>query len=205
MKLLQNHKYSKVNAKKQLAAYAALVSQKTTFSEQKDVLPFFKQSPDLNLLICYHLPKMRTADCFATEFDIYGDFKADLIVGDRAKNSYLLVEFEDGTPDSIFKKKAGKSTPDWSRRFEGAHSQLMDWLWKLDDMRQTNDFRNTFGNSSAKFSGIIITGKNMTLDNQELERLEWRTSKTSVAHSDILCVSFDELLENFQHYISIYK
>ncbi|EKS6507029.1 Shedu immune nuclease family protein [Enterobacter hormaechei] len=205
MKNLQKHTYSKSAAISQLAEYSNLLAQKPTLSERRDILPFFKRSPDLNLLISYHLPKMRQADCYASEFDIYSDFKADMIVGDSKNHQYLLIEFEDGRPDSIFRSKGNKATPDWSPRFESAHSQLMDWLWKIEDMRGTGDFLNTFGSRRAKFSGIIITGKNMNLSNQELDRLEWRTSKTIVESTHVMCVSFDELLENFQHYISIYK
>ncbi|MGM8575849.1 Shedu immune nuclease family protein [Enterobacter hormaechei] len=205
MKNLLKHTYNKANALVQFGEYQDLLRNNQTLSESKDILPFFKKSPDLNLLICYHLPKLRQANCYASEFDIWGDFKADMIVGDSITHQYLLVEFEDGKPDSIFKTNGQKQTPDWSKRFEGAHSQLLDWLWKIEDMRGSRDFLHTFGSSRAKFSGIIITGKDMNLQPQELDRLDWRTSKTIVESTHLMCVSFDELLDNFQHYISIYN
>lgn len=71
-------------------------------------------------------------------------------------------------------------------------------------MRGSRDFVHTFGSSRAKFSGIIITGKDMDLQPQELDRLDWRTSKTIVESTHLMCVSFDELLDNFRHYLSIY-
>ena len=32
----------------------------------------------------------------------------------------------------------------WAPRFEGAFSQLIDWLWKLEHMRNTGDLEHTF-------------------------------------------------------------
>jgi len=205
MKNLLNHTYNKTDALTQFAEYENLLRNNKTLSERDDVLPFFKRSPDLNLMISYHLPRLRQANCYASEFDIWGDFKADMIVGDRVTHQYLLIEFEDGKPDSIFKTNGQKQTPDWSKRFEGAHSQLLDWLWKIEDMRGSRDFVHTFGSSRAKFTGIIITGKGMNLQPQELDRLDWRTSKTIVESTHLMCVSFDELLDNFRHYLKVYS
>jgi hypothetical protein len=127
----------------------------------------------------------------AHEYPLYGDFKADLIVGDSSTRNYLLVEFEDGRPDSIFKRK--KSKADWAPRFEGAFSQLVDWLWKLDDMRNTNGFRDAFGDSDAKFHGLIIIGKGMSLGPQEKSRLRWREDKIMVNSNGVSIVSFEQL------------
>jgi hypothetical protein len=93
----------------------------------------------------------------------------------------LLVEFEDGRPDSIFKKKRGKATPDWAPRFECAFSQLVDWLWMLDDMRSTGGFTTDFGDRHAKFHGLIVIGKGMSLGAQEKSRLRWREDKIMVS------------------------
>ncbi|MGH4708340.1 Shedu anti-phage system protein SduA domain-containing protein [Klebsiella variicola] len=205
MKKLVKHTYSSANALVQLDDFEKMLSSNQTLNEQKQVLPFFKTRPDLSLLISHQLPILRFADCYAHEFDIYGDFVADLIVGDSKTNEYLLIEFENGKHDSIFKRKGKKATPDWAPRFESAHSQIMDWIWKLEDMRSSIDFTNTFGARRAKFNGLIITGKGMNLDPQEIDRLDWRTSSTTIGTSKILCLSFDDLLENFKLHISLYK
>jgi hypothetical protein len=60
--------------------------------ENGDVLPFFKARHDLALLITSYIPHIKNAHLFAHEFPIYGDFKADLIVGDSSTQSYLRVD-----------------------------------------------------------------------------------------------------------------
>ncbi len=101
-------------------------------------------------------------------------------MGDSSSHNYLLVEFENGSRESIFKKKLAKGTPEWTPRFESAFSQLLDWLWKLDDMRSTADFAFAFGDRQAKFHGLIVIGKDMALDPQEKSRLKWREERVIV-------------------------
>jgi len=61
----------------------------------------------LSILISGYFPSIKNADVFAHEYPIYGDFRADLVVGDSSTHNYLLVEFEDGRANSIFKKRKG--------------------------------------------------------------------------------------------------
>lgn len=204
MKNLVNHTFAPSNGRLEWNEFSSLLAATPTLSEQKDVLPFFKSRKDLSLLICNYFPRIKTPDCFAHEFQIYGDFVADLVVGDSKTNHYLLIEFENGEPDSVFKTKGKKATPDWAPRFESAHSQLVDWLWKLEDMRSTADFQNTFGSRRATFQGLIVIGKDMQLSAQEVDRLKWRTSRTKIDSNTVECVSFDELSEDINHWLTTY-
>jgi hypothetical protein len=120
-------------------------------------------------------------------------------VGDFTSHNYLLVEFEDGTPYSIFTK-----TKNWASRFEKAHSQLVDWLWKLDDMKSTSDFQTTFGSRDALFHCLIVIGKGMNLKQQEQNRLIWRTQKTLINSVSIHVVSFEELLTDCDKWLKRY-
>lgn len=172
--------------------------------KQNHILPFFKSRYDLSMLISAYFPNIRCADLIAHEYPIYGDFRADLIIGDSSTHNYLLVEFEDGRSDSIFKKKKNKSTPDWAPRFETAFSQIVDWLWKLEDMRSTRDFEYAFGDRQAKFQGLIVIGKDMSLDAQELSRLRWRIDKVMVDSCPISCVSFNELCSDLDFWLQRY-
>lgn len=181
-----------------------MLSRNAILSEQKDILPFFKQRNDLSLLICNYFPFLTNADCIAHEFEICGDFVADLIVGDSTKKHYVLVEFEDGKPDSVFKTTRGRQTPEWAPRFEKAHSQLVDWIWKLEDMRTTSDFQTKFGGRDAKFQGLIVIGKDMKLDAQEVARLKWRAAKTMIDSNNVEYVAFDELKVAFDEWLAFY-
>ena len=181
-----------------------MLKAKPILSEARDVLPFFNARVDLSLLIGNYFPSIRNVDVHAHEFQIYGDFRADLVVGDFATGNFLLVEFEDGSPESIFQSGGARANPDWARRFEAAYSQLIDWLWKLEDMRVTVDFEHTFGRRDAKFQGLIVAGKDMNLAPQEQARLKWRVDKVMVDSKAVSCVSFNDLATDLDYYLSKY-
>ena len=204
MKKLTPHKFDAGNCRSEWHELRNLLAAKPTLEENKDILPFFKSRQDLSTLISGYFPDIRTVNRYAHEYPIYGDFKADLIVGDASTSNYLLVEFEDGNPESVFRKKGSKATPDWAARYEGAFSQLVDWMWKLEDMRSTNHFQDAFGDRQAKFQGLIVIGKDMVLDPQELSRLKWRTNKVIVDSNPISCVSFNDLHADLDFWLRKY-
>nr|WP_280950121.1 Shedu immune nuclease family protein [Methylobacterium radiotolerans] len=171
------------------------MSSKNVLKEQKDVLPFFRNRPDICLMFSYYLPEIKEPDWLGIEFQIYGDFRADLIVGDFNARRYMLIEFEDGSPNSIFSKRP-KNVPAWASRMEGAFSQIVDWYYKLDDMKSTADFTNTFGDRDAVFEGLIVTGKDMKLEPQQTSRLKWRVENVRVASKKINTISFDEFVSD---------
>lgn len=204
MKNLKTHTFDAKSCRVEWNNFSLLLQSKKKLSERKDVLPFFKKSTNLSALICTYFPKITDPDCQAHEFQIYGDFVADLVVGDSKVHRYVLIEFENGESGSIFATKGKKATPDWARRLEGAYSQLTDWLWKLEDMRSTGDFQNTFGSRNATFQGLIVIGKDMNLSPQEQDRLKWRIEKTKIDSIEISIVSFNELEEHMNIWLKRY-
>jgi hypothetical protein len=204
MKLLVPHKFNAKQCRTEWNAFSAMLSANATLSERNDVLPLFKSSPNLSLLICSYFPKVKAPDCLAHEYPIDGDFVADLVVGDSSVHHYLLIEFENGAPDSIFKRKGSKATPDWAPRFEGAYSQLIDWLWKLEDKRSTAAFSSTFGDRRATFQGLIVIGKGMKLSSQEQDRLKWRMDRTMIDSNAVSVVSFEDLAGDTDHWLKTY-
>ena len=192
MKQLKSHSFDPKKCRVEWGEFDTLLKKRKRLSERRDVLPFFKERPNLSHLISHYLPDFTNVDLYAHEFPIYGDFVADLVVGDSAGGNFLLVEFEDGTSNSTF-KETSRSTPIWAPRFEGAFSQVLDWLWKLDDMKNTKDFLYVFGSHDVKFHGLIILGKDQTLTKQEQSRLKWRLDRVIVNSSPVSCVSFDDL------------
>jgi hypothetical protein len=200
----QPHTIDAKHCRKQWKEFADLLASKPALSEAGDILPFFKTRHDLSLWICNYFPMIKAPDRVAHEYEIYGDFVADLIVGDSSVNHYLLVEFENGAPDGVFKQKGKKATPDWAPRFEGAYLQLVDWLWKLEDMRSTSDFVNTFGNRHAKSQGLIVIGKDMNLLPQEQDRLKWRVDRTMIDSNAVSSVSFDDPSDDLDHWLKVF-
>jgi hypothetical protein len=71
-------------------------------------------------------------------------------------------------------------------------------------MRSTADFQNTFGSRRAKFQGLIIIGKDMNLASQEIDRLKWRMDRTMIDSNAVSCVSFDELSQDLNHWLTNY-
>lgn len=194
------HTLDPADARSQWADLAALLAAKARLSERTDVLPFFRSRPDLSLLFSHYIPAIRMPDRVATELPLSGDFRIDLLVGDHANGKYLLVEFEDGTATSVF-TPCLRAAPAWAARYESAFSQLVDWLWKLDDLRSTSDFVHLFGARDVTFEGLIVAGKGMALDPREKARLRWRIDKVRVDSRAISFVSFDDFLEDADHWL----
>lgn len=203
MKRLLPHTIDARQARIQWNDYKANLLSKSNLDEKRDVQPFFYLRYDLAAMLSYYFPSIKTVDVVAHEFIIYGDFVADMIVGDTKEARYLLIEFEDGSPNSVF-NKTPKTAPDWAKRYEGAFSQLVDWMWKLDDMRSTGDFQRVFGTRDASFQGLIVAGKEMNLATQEQARLRWRIEKTKVNSTSIEFVSFDGLADDVNFWLTKY-
>lgn len=204
MKVMQGFVFDSAQCRKDVNELKQLLINKAELKEAEDILPFFKMRPNICSLITNYFPYIKSGDLIAPEYSIGGDFRADLIVGSSIDKKYILVEFEDGNPDSIFKLKKGKSKRDWSKRFEGAYSQLTDWLWKLEDNRSTANFTSTFGGQRAKFHGLIITGKDMNLIPEEVDRLKWRMDTTSIDNNQINVISFNELHADMDFWLTKY-
>ena len=141
----------------------------------------------------------------AFEYDIFGDFSADLVIGDSLKKAYCFVEFEDAASASLFVSKQGKSTPEWSPRFEKGFSQIVDWFWKLDDLEKTDAFEDRFAARNIDYMGLLIIGRNEDLKFREKKRLEWRQKNLILNSKHIYCLTFDELYEDLLFRLEKYQ
>lgn len=204
MKNLKEIKLDVALCEQELIAFRNLMTNHDELDEQKHVLPFFKENQQLASLIGFCFPnELDEVNCIAHEFEISGFFKPDLILGDHNKREFVLVEFENGSKNSIF-EQGSRATPFWSKRLEGAYSQLIDWFWKLEEQRNTPNFHRIFG-YDANFHGLMILGKNMNLSQQEKDRLRWRINRMVVDSKKIAVVSFDDLLASFETRLQLIK
>jgi Domain of unknown function (DUF4263) len=187
----------------ELLAFEDLLSSHEYLGEASHILPFFKNSPNLSTLIGkIYFFKMVIVNKIAYEFDIFGDFKADLVIGDAKNETFTFVEFEDGGHDSIFRKVKGKYLKDWSPKFEHGYSQIIDWFWKLDDLKQTSSFIDKFGVQSIDYQGILIIGRSKSFETiNDLNRFKWRRNHTLIHSKKIHCITYDELLEDLKRHI----
>lgn len=187
----------------QLEEFEQLLSSKSELSESRDILPFFKTKKHLSALVGTLNPNIVQFDMLAFELDLWGDFACDMAVGDSRIGSYCLIEFEDAKSDSIFKKNGKKNTLEWSPRFEHGFSQVVDWLWALDDNKQTSKYRKLFKSDEINFTAYLIIGRKKFIDNEQ--RFRWRQNKVRVNSHQVHCFTFDDLLLALQRKTTFFE
>lgn len=177
--------------KKMLDAFESRV-----LKERKHVLSFFRKNRNIAALVGHLAPRITKVDLLAYEFDFFGDYAADLAIGDSREREYYFIEFENAAPNSIFRKVGRKSSLEWSPSFDHGYSQIIDWFWKLYDMAGSETGRSRFGGvSSFDYYGILIIGRDRGLAEIEKKRLNWRRKKVMVDSKHVYCMTFDELYE----------
>jgi len=196
MKHHQPIAFDKNQCKKELAEFEALLDSKANLSESNEIQPFFKNRLQLTALIGSYVPDIGVAKQYAFEFPLVGDFRMDLVVGDAAKEKFVVVEFEDGKTDSIFRTVKTKATPEWTREFDHGFSQIVDWFSMIDDQKSTNDFREDFGIGHISFTAMLIIGRKAGLNASTSRRLKWRAEKVRVDSHNVECVTYDQLYED---------
>jgi hypothetical protein len=189
---LQPIDFSPDECARELQRFKQLLDANLELSEGKDILPFFKKHKNLSALIGTKNPYVTRFDCLAYEYDLFGDFACDLVVGDRSKQAYTLLEFEDARRRTLF-CKGTKSTHEWGRRCEHGFSQLVDWFWRISDQQNTDAFEERFGSKSPTFTGMLVLGRDSFLEVREQRRLQWRSDKVLIDSKAIFCMTFDGL------------
>jgi hypothetical protein len=148
---------------KQFKAFKSLLDSQPSLGE-RELLNFFKNNQQLIPTMALDIPQLVHYDYMAREYDLFGDFVCDFVIGSQQQAIYYVVEFEDAR--SVFKKKPGKQTSEWSPRFEQGFFQLVDWFHQLDDMKPTRNFRDKFGDN-PEFYGLLVIGRNQFLTESE--------------------------------------
>ncbi len=205
MKILQEIAFDYALCQKQVEAFREFLASNEELSERKDILPFFRERQQMALLFDMFNTQIGEADRIGWEFDIYGDFAADLVVGSWSRGAYCLVEFEDAFNNSIFEKQGKKATREWGRKFDHGISQIIDWIHKLDGRTPSNDLLSRFGRYEINYEAVLVIGRDKHLDEGEKQRFNWRTDKVAVNTKKIKCMTFDELLSQFTRRISAFS
>jgi hypothetical protein len=192
-KELQGFTLSLAHCEADLRDFQFLLESKSELSESLDVLPFFREHSHLAGLTASLSVSVDLIDCQATEFDLFGNFRCDWVVGSKQGRSYSLVEFEDARPNSIF-NRTGRYHDEWGRRFEHGFSQLVDWFWALDEYRGNPDLERRFG-KAPEFVGVLVVGRREFLEEHHVARLHWRLQKVVIDSHRIACITFDDLYD----------
>jgi len=204
MKTLEGFSLDLARCKKELAEFKKILDGKATLTERDDILPFFKSHKHLAALVGSYNPKINAFDRIATEFSLFGDYSCDLVVGDSTSHNFCFVEFEDASPKSIFTKKPGKSSPEWSARFDHGFSQILDWFKILEDQKRTVQYKAKFDSDVIQYVGLLVIGRRHYLDDAQYERLLWQSEQVQVGARQVNCITFDELFQTLALKIAIF-
>jgi hypothetical protein len=197
MKKLEEISFDYARCREQVAELQNLLQSKTELHESKDVLPFFRARQQMAVLLGMFNPRIGWWDRIAWEFNIFGDFACDLVVGDWTRGAYCFVEFEDAQPNSIFEKAGQKATREWGRRFDHGYSQIIDWFHKLNDRSFSNDNLSRFGQYEITYEAILVIGRDSHMDVGEKQRLKWRSDNVVINSKKVYCMTYDELFDSF--------
>jgi antiviral defense system Shedu protein SduA len=199
--------FNLVQFKKELDQFRDLLNLKKTIGE-REIQELFKASPHLTAHLGMTFGNIGVAKQVAYEFEIMGDYGADIVFGQPAKQ-FCLVELENADPDSVLEKVGKKSTKEWSRRFEHGFSQIVDWFCHLDDFKKTDRFHKNFGYGHIDFVALLLIGRNEGLDADDIRRLRWRTHHVIVNSHPIVSMTYDdlykELSEGYERYSAAFR
>ena len=73
---------------------------------------------------------------------------------------------------------------------------MVDWFFRLDDLRDTTDFQNAFGDREIEYDGLLVLGRDEALEEREKRRLIWRKKYVQIHAKTIHCITFDQLCKD---------
>jgi len=189
-----------------LDAFDALLAGKADLDEAADVLPFFKDHPQLTAFLGFYNASMAHFDRLAYELDLDGQFRADAVVGDWERKRYLLVEFEDAKATSIF-RRGTRRTDAWADRFQNGYSQLIDWMCLLDGQENTPQQEDRFGARSIRVSGLLIIGRGRSsfAGSGNRRRFEWWRDHVVVDSYPVACRTYDEVARDLRDWVRMVR
>jgi len=194
MKSFLPMQFDAVKCRQELTEFGELLRSRSELDEERDIRPFFEARPQLSGVIGMCGSFFCSSDRLAWQYQLFGDFACDLVIGDSTRNLYGFVEWEDANTNSIFRQQAKKSTPEWSTRFLKGFAQIVDWFWKLDNMSRSIDLENRFGSLHIRYFGLLVIGRDAELkEQQEHQRWEWWNTRVIVSSMPVLCMTYDEL------------
>lgn len=196
--------FSLPDCQQELEEFRDLLENNDALSEEEDILPHFKERKQLSLLLGTYHGELTAPDQFASEFRLFGEFRADLAVGDSEKGAFVLIEFEDATESSVF-QDAGRERSHFGRRLEKGFSQLVEWLWVVDDESQTRRFEEKFGTRQPDIRPVLVVGRSHFLSEEEESRLVWRSQNVLVDSKPVSIITFDRLADDLSQRISMYS
>lgn len=192
------------DAESESASFRAWLNAHAEFGEA-EVVAELRRCPNLCLLI-HHVLGRGMPDRLRWEVAIAGVFRADLVTGSSTSAEFVLVEFEDGRHDSLFKARRRDSARlrPWSPRLEHAMGQVADWSWAKS--QRSVLYETAFGARRPTESYLIVCGRrDPGMDEATLDRLDWRCNKTQIASCGVRVWTYDDLMINVEAAVSVFR
>lgn len=164
-------------------------------AERAQFLPFFALHPQLCAFLGTLNDKVRTVTHVGTEIPLWGDFTCDLVAGSWGNGAFVFVEFEDASETSLFRKQEGRKNSYWGTRVEQGISQVVDWLFRIDSERGSDQMLRDFGARHLTAMGLVITGRSAEVSDYDRIRLDWRSKQTIIGGAKLAILTYDDLLE----------
>jgi len=200
----------KKQARSELNAFKNLLDGKGQgdLSEQHDLLPFFDGNPHLCALMGTYNPHIVDYKniSIAREFSVFGDHRADLVIGDTKNKHFCFIEFEDAKKTSIFNLSGKKETPEWSNRYNHGFSQIIDWILWIENNKGNTAFSMRFHVPFIQYNMLLVIGRDRDLKEPSLrERFDWRSDSVVVASKKVHCITFDKLYEDLNTRLNFFE
>lgn len=113
MKQLVPLKFNPKTCKNEINELGNLLAKAEQFNE-RELVKFFQARKQLTAFMASFFPVMMPPDCFSSEFQLFGSFGCDVVVGSRTRQAYFFIEFEDAKPNSVLRKVGKKATTEWA-------------------------------------------------------------------------------------------
>jgi hypothetical protein len=195
MKSLAHVDFDLRKCRAELDEFKALLDSTSDLNEREHLAPLFKRCQMLTAFIGTQFPEIGPANRLAYEFEIFGDFAPDIVLGNIDRQAFCAIELEDAQPGSVFQKVGTKATTEWGRRLEHGFSQLVDWFFAWDDHKATAGFAKHFGHGHVDFYGMLVIGRSKGIAPADHTRLRWRSGRVTINTHKIYCRTYDELYE----------
>jgi hypothetical protein len=191
--------YDSLLVSQAISEYKILLDSHDELEEKKHIQPFFKKHPVLIFLLAGlgQIPRKKV-DEYEFEFDLWQDLVCDIGIGDSSNNQYCLIEFEGAKKNSLFKSKP-KNYPKYSDQLECGYSQIIDWFFKIDEIKNTSSIKRRFAGDYPRVNAVLIIGRSQFIGTDlERNRFNWRRDNTLIGAKSVNCLTYDELLEYFE-------
>src|SRR5262245_38557685 len=90
--------------RRELAAFRLLLDTKEELEENADIKPFFETHLQLSALLGLYHWGFAHMDLVAFQYQLFGDFGCDQVVGDSTRHIYGFIEWEDATANTLFRR-----------------------------------------------------------------------------------------------------